>query len=177
MSLTELEFASLRQTIAIRGTLRIVMLPMTLLAWGAGGITLLLWSHQPLAAVFSLATLVGGFEAIYALHTGVERIGRYLQVFCETSSQGPRWESTAMTMGPALPGGGVDPLFTVVFLGATTANLLPAVVPGPTTWELATLLVLHFAFVVRVVRARAAAMRQRAVELESYRALKSDDDN
>ncbi len=174
MPLTDVEFASLRQTIAIRGTVRIVLLPLTVLAWSAGGTTLVLWSEQPLAALFSLAILVGGFEAIYALHAGVERVGRYVQVFYETSSQGPRWETTAMATGPALPGGGVDPLFTAVFLGATITNLLPVVLPGPTTWELSTILALHVAFIVRVIRARGAAMRQRAIELESYSALKSE---
>jgi hypothetical protein len=33
---------------------------------------------------------------------------------------------------------------------------------------------LHAAFLVRLVRARGAAARQRAVELESYRAIKSE---
>ena len=78
-----------------------------------------------------------------------------------------------MAVGPALPGGGIDPLFTVVFISATLANLIPAFAPGPTRPELAVLLPLHFAVIVRIVRARGAAARQRAVELESYRAVKA----
>ena len=42
-----------------------------------------------------LAILVGGFEAIHALHVGAERIGRYLQVYYEDTPDGPRWETTA----------------------------------------------------------------------------------
>ena len=70
------------------------------------------------------------------MHVGVERIGRYLQVFYEGTADGPMWETTAMSVGPALPGGGVDPLFTVVFAFATLLNLIPAIVPSPTTLEL-----------------------------------------
>jgi hypothetical protein len=77
-----------------------------------------------------------------------------------------------MSVGPALPGGGIDPLFTVVFALATLLNLLPAMVPSPTLVELAVIGVMHAAFVVRLVRARGAATRQRAVDLESYRAVK-----
>jgi hypothetical protein len=53
------------------------------------------------------------------------------------------------------------------------ANLIPALLPEPVVLELAVLGVLHLAFVVRVVRARGASARQRAVELESYRAIQA----
>ena len=35
----------------------------------------------PVATLLPLVLLAACFEAIFALHTGVERIGRYLQVF------------------------------------------------------------------------------------------------
>jgi len=105
---------------------------------------------------------------------GVERIGRYVQVYYESREDGPRWETTAMKVGPALPGGGIDPLFTVVFICATVVNLIPGLVPSPTRVQLVALALLHVAFLVRLVRARGAAARQRAVELESYRAIKSE---
>ena len=78
-----------------------------------------------------------------------------------------------MAVGPALPGGGVDPLFTFVFASATFVNILPALIvqPPPTATELGVIGVLHLGTVVRIVRARGAAARQRAVELESFRAL------
>jgi hypothetical protein len=120
-----------------------------------------------------LAVLVAGFEAIHALHVGAERIGRYIQVYYEDAADAPRWETTAMAVGPALPGGGIDPLFSVIFITATLANLIPAFMPEPTRPELGLLIPLHLAFIIRVVRARGAAARQRAVELESYRGIKT----
>jgi hypothetical protein len=173
MSLTESEFLVLRQTIASRGTVRMVLLPITMLGWAGMVTLLLLFSELPVAALFPLGILVGGFEAIHALHVGVERVGRYLQVFHEGAPGGPGWESAAMAVGPALPGGGIDPLFTAVFAGATTLNMLPALIPGPTGVELGVVGFFHVAFVLRIVRARGAAARQRAVELESFRALKA----
>src|SRR5262249_52559510 len=138
-------------------------------------------SEAPLAVLYPLAVLVGGFEAIHALHVGVERIGRYLQVYYESNGSGPRWETTVTSVGPALPGGGIDPLFSVVFICASFVNIVPALggtlfhyqnaLPGPTRTELGVIAVLHLAFVVRIVRARGAAARQRAVELESFRAI------
>ena len=173
MSLTESEFTALRTTIAMRGTVRMALLPVTLLGWALVAVLLLLFGEFPAAVIFPLAVLVGGFEAIHALHVGAERIGRYLQVYYEDAPDAPRWETTAMAVGPALPGGGIDPLFSVVFTAAALANLIPAFTPEPTRPELAVLLPLHFAFIVRVVRARGAAARQRAIELETYRAIRT----
>jgi hypothetical protein len=174
MTLSESEFTILRQTISSRGTTRIVLLPVTLLGWSALACQLLFVSDVPLASLFSLAVLVAGFEAIHALHVGVERIGRYVQVYYESSEGGPRWETTAMKVGPALPGGGIDPLFTLVFVCATVINLIPALLPAPGRVQLSVLGLLHVAFLVRLLRARGASARQRAVELETYRAIKSE---
>jgi hypothetical protein len=173
MSLSESEFAILRETISRRGTARVVLLPLTILGWAAIGCALLFVSDLPVASLFSLAVLVAGFEAIHALHVGVERIGRYVQVYYEANPEGPQWETTAMSVGPALPGGGIDPLFSVVFLAAAIINLFPALLPSPTPIEIGVIGAVHAAFGVRLVRARTAAARQRAVELESYRAIKS----
>jgi len=171
------EFAVLRQTIASRGTTRMVLVPVTCLGWAVLTLTLLLFGGPPVATLLPLGVLVGGFEAVHALHVGAERIGRYLQVYYEADPNGPRWETTAMTVGPALPGGGVDPLFSAVFVGATLINLVPALLPQPTPVELGVIGALHAAFVFRVVRARGAAARQRAVELESFKALQSRERN
>lgn len=167
------EFAALRRTVTIRGTARMVVAPLTCAVWAALTLVLVLLSDVPLAAVLPLAVLVGGFEAIHALHAGAERIGRYLQVQYEGTADGPRWETMAMAVGPSLPGGGVDPLFSIVFAGAAVINLLSAllVLAEPTVPEFATLGLVHVAFVFRVIRARVAAARQRAVELESFTAL------
>jgi hypothetical protein len=173
VSLSEAEFVALRQTIASRGTTRMVLLPVTLVSWSGLTLVLLLFSELPVASLLTLGVLVGGFEAIHALHVGVERIGRYLQVFYETEPDTPRWETTAMAVGPSLPGGGIDPLFSVVFICAAVLNVMPALLPRPTTLELSVVVVLHAAFVFRVIRARGAAARQRAVELESFKAVRT----
>jgi hypothetical protein len=171
--LTSAEFAVLRQTIALRGTARMALVPITLLGWAVLTLALLIAGGPPVATVVTLAVLIAGFEAVHALHVGAERIGRYLQVYYETLSDGPRWETAVMTVGPALPGGGIDPLFSVVFVGATLINMVPALAPAPTPLELAVGVFLHLLFIIRVVRARVAASRQRAVELESFKAMQS----
>jgi hypothetical protein len=175
MSLSDTEYAVLRQTIAARGTARMILFPLSMLGWAALALTVLTFAQAPVASLYPLAVLVGGFEAIHALHVGVERIGRYLQVFYEGADGGPRWETTAMAVGPALPGGGIDPLFTLVFASATFVNMIPALAlqPRPTLLEVGVVGVLHIAVVIRIVRARGAAARQRAVELESFRAIHS----
>jgi hypothetical protein len=173
VSLPDAEYVALRQTIASRGTIRMVLLPVTLIAWASLTLVTLIFSEIPVASLLTLAVLVGGFEAIHALHVGVERIGRYLQVYYEGRTEMPRWETTAMAVGPTLPGGGIDPLFSFVFAGATVLNVIPALALQPNTLELGTLLLLHVGLIGRVIRARGAAARQRAVELESYRALRA----
>ena len=172
---SEAEYAVLRQTIALRGTARMALLPLVMMGWAALALVVLTFSDAPVASLLPLAVLAGGFEAIHALHVGVERIGRYLQVYYESPESGPRWETVAMAVGPALPGGGIDPLFTFVFVSATFINVIPGltVVPRPTATELGVIGVLHVLVVLRIVRARGAAARQRAVELESFRALRT----
>lgn len=171
MSLSEIEYSSLRRTIAVRGTVRVLLLPATLAVWAAFGLLVLLYSDLPVASLMSLAFLAGGFEAIHALHVGVERIGRYLQVYYENPS-GPRWETTVLALGPGLPGGGTDPLYSAVFILTAFVNLLPALGQRPTALELLVIGAMHALFVVRVIRTRGAAARQRAVELESFRAMR-----
>jgi hypothetical protein len=178
VTLAESEFAVLRQTIATRGTVRIVTAPLTFFTWAAIVLVLVLFSELPIAALLSLAVLIAGFEAIHALHVGVERIGRYLQVYYEDTTPevpagAPRWETTAMRAGPGLPGAGADPLFSILFLGATVLNLVAVFLPQPVPIEIGVIGVLHLLFALRVVRARLAASKQRRVELERYRALRA----
>ena len=152
-----------------------VLFPVTIIAWASLALIVLTFAEAPVASLLPLAVLAGGFEAIHALHAGVERIGRYLQVYYENLDTGPQWETIAMKVGPALPGGGIDPLFTLVFASATFVNVVPALAlqPRPTAIELGVIGVLHVALVIRIVRARGAAARQRAVELESFRQIHS----
>ena len=148
-----------------------VVAPAACAVWGALGLWLVAADLPPIGALLSLAPLAAGFEAVHALHAGAERIGRYLQVYYEGTADGPRWETSAMTVGPALPGGGIDPLFSVLFLTGAAANVLLVLAPLPSWRDIVLLSVVHGAFAFRVVRARTAAARQRAVELESFKAL------
>jgi hypothetical protein len=171
MDLRTAEFSALRTAISARGTTRIVLAFVAVAIWAVLTVALLLLSDLPLAVLAPFAVLVAGFEAVHALHAGVERIGRYLQVYYEGGPDAPQWETAAMAVGPALPGGGVDPLFSAVFIGAAVLNLVAALPIAPIWQEMAVLGICHGAFVVRVVRARAAAARQRAIELESFKAV------
>jgi hypothetical protein len=175
MTFREHEFRVLRETIAVRGTVRMVLVPVALFCWAllAGG--LVVFSEWPIAAVLSLGVLAGGFEAVHALHVGVERIGRYIQVYYEGDLAGARWETTAMRAGPGLPGSGVDPLFTLLFVAASLANLVVVFIPPPSPAEAAVPITLHVAFIIRVVRARLAAARQRTRDLETFQRLHASD--
>lgn len=148
-----------------------ILVPVTVAVWAGLAIVVAILGNVPGETLLPLAVLTAGFEAVHALHAGAERIGRYLQVYYENAFDGPQWETTAMTVGPSLPGGGVDPLFSVIFLAAAALNMLTALEPSPTWQELIIVGGCHAAFVFRIVRARVAAARQRAVELESFRAL------
>jgi hypothetical protein len=152
------------------------LLPVTVIGWT---VVMVAFFHSgratlpPLLSLVSLSVLVGGFEAIHALNVGVERIGRYLQVYYEGVVDGPKWETTAMAVGPGLPGGGIDPLFTVVFGALTGLNLVLVFPDLRTTTDYAVIIPVHAIFWIRVIRARGAAARQRAVDLETFRAVKS----
>ena len=165
------EFTVLRETISRRGTARMVLVPVSFIGWAALSLILAIWGGHPFVALIPLMVLTAGFEAIHALHVGAERIGRYLQVYYEADADGPRWETTAMAVGPALPGGGIDPLFSIPFICATTLNFVPALMLDPTVIEVVLVAAAHLALFLRIVRAQRAAARQRAVELESFKAL------
>jgi hypothetical protein len=182
------EFTVLRQTIAARGTVRMALLPVTVIGWTATTAALLDGGTAipALLSLVSLSVLVCGFEAIHALNVGVERIGRYLQVYYEatasaeaTASQaaGPSWETTAMAVGPGLPGGGIDPLFSVVFSALTGLNLALAFPDLRIITDYVVVLPVHAIFWIRLIRARGAAARQRAVDLETFRAIKAGQDH
>jgi hypothetical protein len=63
-------------------------------------------------------------------------------------------------------------LFTVVFLAATAANTGLIVFPPNDLWGYLAVAA-HAVFLVRVLRARRAAAQQRAVDLETFTALRS----
>lgn len=177
--LSELEFRALRETIRSRGTVRPLTLLAGLAAWAATLLAVLIWLPNPIAALVPLLVLVTGYEAVRTLHLGVERIGRYLQVFFEERPDAdprpfapPAWERTAMAFGGTLPGAGSHPLFLPVFLFATLVNFVAVVLPGPLPVEVSTLAVPHAAFVVWMLVCERAVRRQRQADLARFRELR-----
>jgi hypothetical protein len=173
MTLSESEFTALRATIASRGTARMVLVPVVIIGWACLAIVVVLFGDLPVAALPPLAILVAGFEAINALHVGVERIGRYLQVFYEGTPGAPAWETTAMAVAPRIGGGGIDALFTVVFAAAVIMNMATALVPEPTPVETLMIGGFHAAFLLRIARARQQASSQRARDLRAFQDVRS----
>jgi hypothetical protein len=112
---------------------------------------------------------------VFSLHTGVERIGRYIQVFFEEEdSRG--WEHTAMayggTFGGGTFGGGSDPIFASFFQIGAVLNFIPAVFANPMPIEWGVVGSIHLFFIGRVVLARRHAARQRPLDLDRFRQLK-----
>ncbi len=175
-ALAAAEFAALRSTIASRGTVRMLLAPALFVLWGALGLAVLGLSPTPLATLVPLVALVAGFEALLALHTGVERIGRFLQVFVEEArlqtDLPPLWETVSMASAPRMPGGIVDPLFTPVFVAAFIVNLALGMLAGVTTTEAVALGTVHLLALGRLLLARRAAAGQRARDLEHFRRLR-----
>jgi hypothetical protein len=95
------EYRALRDLISHRGTARILLLWAGIVAWAAILCLVLIHLPFPVASALPLLVLVATFEGARTLHFGVERIGRYLQVFHE--GRGPAdagWEHVAMAVGP-----------------------------------------------------------------------------
>jgi hypothetical protein len=173
------EYAALRETIRSRGSLRVVLFLVGFIAW-AGTLTLVLgWLANPVAAAVPLLILVATFEVVRSLHLGVERIGRYLQVYFEEADPGhaltmpPAWEHAAMAFGPTVPGAGAHPYFLPLFVMATLVNFLAVLFPGPVLVELVTMAVPHLALVAWVVYCDIGMRKQRARELARFRELRS----
>jgi hypothetical protein len=173
------EYRELRATIRERGTARIYLFVAGMAAWTAATIAATALASTPLATLLPLLLLASVFEAIFALHTGVERIGRYIQVFYETDAGGDgpqerQWEHAAMDFGRPAGAPALDALFTVPFVLATAFNIAPAMLLNPIQAELIFVGGAHALFLLRVVIARQAAGRQRAIDLERFRHLKRE---
>jgi hypothetical protein len=172
------EFEALRQTIRSRGTARALAFLAGICAWGIVLVAVLAWLPNPLTAMVPLIILVSVFEAIRSLHLGVERIGRYVQVFFEQSSTEtplapPAWETTAMAFGPTVAGAGGHPLFLPLILIATLLNYLAVLLPGPVLVELWTLAIPHVAFIIWMLYCDRGMRKQRATERARFSALKN----
>jgi hypothetical protein len=166
------EYRALRATIRERGTARVWIFVAGFATWAALTIATVALVPYPIATLLPLLLLAGVFEAVFALHTGVERIGRYLQVFYEDNVGERNWEQTVMAFGRKFPGGGSDPLFSLYFVSAIAANLLPAILVSPQPIEWLPVGAAHILLVARIGAARRQSARQRAVDLERFGSLR-----
>jgi hypothetical protein len=167
------EYRALRATIRERGSLRLWLVFLGLFAWAGLTIATTALAGLPAASLVPLLVLAGDFEIVFGLHTSVERIGRYLQVFFEDAAADPGWEHRVMAFGRMFPASGADALFTPYFLAAAMANFLAALLAGPLPIEYAVVGGLHALFGARVLSARRSAARQRAIDLERFQQLKT----
>lgn len=167
---SRVEYEALRATIRERGTWRVVLFWMSLAVWAAGLLVAAV-RGAPFIALVSLVSLAAGFEGIYALHVGVERIGRYVQVFYEEGVILPAWERTAMAYGREPSDDRVDSLFSTVFATAALLNLVPILASRQVGFILVGF-VAHVLFAARILQARRYAAGQRSGDLERFRRLK-----
>jgi hypothetical protein len=163
------EYQALRRTISQRGTAKVWIFVAGIIGWAALTMATAALASLPVATFLPLLVLAVTFEALFSLHVGVERIGRYLQVFHEDATG---WEHTAMAFGRPLKGTGTDPLFVAHFLVATILNIVPALLAEPVPLELTVVGTGHVLFVVRLALAWRSAGRQRAADLKRFEEMK-----
>lgn len=169
------EYKALRATIRERGTTRVWIVLAGLTGWALTTVGAVAVAAPPVVTFIPLLLLIATFEIAYSLHMGVERIGRYIQVFYEDDGVSPGWEHRIMNFpatGRRRPGGG-DPLFGTSFWVATIANLIPAIFMEPLPVEWMIVGVGHLMFALRVAVARQQAGRQRATDLDRFREMKN----
>lgn len=176
------EYRALRETIRQRGTIRVLVAALTFSAWAAAILTVTALSSIPLVGLVPLIVLSAGFEIVFALHVGVERIGRYLQVHHEPATEGAAtWEHAAMRF--SAPGSGSHPLLPVLFLAAGLMNLALGTllqldvidatsVQSPAEWV--PFVALHTLFYIRVLLAVRFAAAQRPRDLKEFERLRSE---
>ena len=167
------EFRILQATIQQRGTARMVVLPIVFIGWAGTAVATAAVITVAVSTLVPLLILVAGFEAVFALHVNVERIGRYLEVFHE-GENGPGWEHTVSLFARRFPAAALDPLFGRLFVLATSVNFLPAALGWENMPELVILAALHLVFINRVRLARSFAASQRTEDLQRFLALQRE---
>jgi hypothetical protein len=165
---SQAEYQALRDTIRERGTVRMCAVLGGLVAWAALAAALLLADLAGAIALVPLVVLASTFEINFFIHTGVERIGRYIQVFHEERAGASGWETTAMSYGAKFPSG-LDPLFSIMFAAAATLNFFSSLAARQTPEWIALSITAHLAFAYRIVSARKLSASQRALDLDRFR--------
>jgi hypothetical protein len=164
------EYRALRATIRDRGTARTWAFLVGIIAWGALTTATAALAALPVATLLPLLVLAATFETVFSLHVGVERIGRYIQVFLEDDGG---WEHKAMEFGPPLSGTGADPLFAVCFIFATLLNFVPVLLAEPVAIELVVVGAVHMLVAIRIVVGHRRAAHQRAADLKRFLEMKA----
>ena len=163
----------MRDTIRQRGTVRMALVPFIFVGWAATAVAMTAVITVSVSTLVPLLVLAAGFEAIFALHLNVERIGRFLQVYHEPQGG---WEHVAMAFGQRYKGSGPDPLFVQLFVFAASLNFLPVTLVAEDVAEVVVLALVHLVFVYRIRTARATVARQRAEDLERFAAIRRETD-
>jgi hypothetical protein len=146
-----------------------LLVPFTITAWAAVAVATSAVITVAISTLVPLLVLAAGFEAVFALYTSVERIGRYLQVSHERDGDAG-WEHATVEFDRRFSRGRPDPLFARLFMTAVSLNFLPVTLGG-TTIEIVVLAALHFVFINRIRLAQNAARAQRALDLEQFQTL------
>jgi len=161
------QYRALRDTIRERGTARLWIFVIGISIWAALTVATAALIAPPVATLVPLLALAATFEAVYALHVGIERIGRYLEVFFDDS-----WEKAAMMFGRRPRAARIDPLFAIVFAIAALFNLVPLLIAQPTAPELIFVGGAHALFGVRVVFAKLTVSKQREIDQQRFREIR-----
>ena len=168
------EYRALRATIRERGTARVCLMAAGFVVWASLVLATATLMTLPVATLLPLIVLAAIYEGVLALHLGVERVGRYVQVFFEADDEGHRrWEHTAMAFGKEAAKGTPDPLFSTFFVLAAIWNFVPAVLAGALPIEWAVVGTAHLLFIARVMSGRRLAAGQRVADLARFQQLKN----
>ena len=163
------EYSALRTTIRERGTTRVWVVLGGTTAWAAAALATVALAVPPIVTLIPLLVLATTFEITFALHTGVERVGRYIQVFYEEPGGRGGWEHRIMEFGrPGTRRLSTDPLFVRSFLLGIALNFIAVIATGPLIVEWAVLGIAHLLLTVRILAARREAGGQRAADLARF---------
>jgi hypothetical protein len=172
------EYNALRATIRERGTARMWVVLAGIVAWAATALATAALAVAPIVTLIPLLVLATTFEITFALHTAVERVGRYIQVFFEESAGAAGWEHRIMEFGRAAARpSSTDPLFVRTFLIAALLNLLTGAIAAPAPVEWVVLGLAHALLGWRILAARREAAGQRAADLARFREIQKASDS
>jgi hypothetical protein len=166
------EYNALRATIRERGTARVWIVLVGIASWAGTALLAVALAAAPILTLIPLVVLASAFEIVFALHIGVERIGRYLQVFYEDTAAAAGWEHRIMEFGRDARVVSTDPLFSRYFALATVLNLIQAAIVGPIAVEWIVVGGAHALFLGRLLAARRAAAGQRAADLARFEQIR-----